>query len=285
MNLLPTRVNLARRKIIEDDLCELCKCALENGIHVLWECGVVRGIWAGSLVKLQKFPQGQGDVLQLFAELLQRLSTEEFEVFLVVSWLIWNQRNLVIHGGKVKDPRQILKRAEDFLTEYHQAQDQLVLPQNVQQQSSGWQPPHSDHYKLNFDAAIYTDLGCSEVGAIIRNEWGEVMAALSAKGSFVQDSEEAETLACRKALEFAIDVGISYLIIEGDNVFVMRAVASNYMDGSKLGNVLEDIHCLVNGLRWSSISCMKRSANTVAHSLACFARNVPDELVWIEDSP
>ena len=124
-------MNLARRKIIEDDLCELCKRAPENGIHVLWECGVARGTWAGSLVKLQKFTQGQGDVLQLFTELLQRLSTEEFEVFLVVSWLIWNQQNSMIHGGKVKDPRQILKRGEDFLTEYHQAHDQLQLLQNA----------------------------------------------------------------------------------------------------------------------------------------------------------
>ena len=105
------------------------------------------------------------------------------------------------------------------------------------------------------------------------------------KGPFVQNSEEAETLACRKALEFAIDVGFSNLIIEGDNVSVMRAVASNCMDGSRLGNVLEDIHWLVRGLRWSSVSCVKRSANTVAHSLARFARNVPDELVWIKDSP
>ena len=47
------------------------------------------------------------------------------------------------------------------------------------------------------------------------------MAALSTKESFAQDSEEAKTLACRNALEFAIDVGISDLIIEGDNVSVM----------------------------------------------------------------
>ena len=151
--------------------------------------------------------------------------------------------------------------------------------------SDGWQPPHFGHYKLNFDAAIYTDLGCSGVGAIIRNERGEVMATLSTKESFAQDSEEAETLACRNALEFAIDVGISDLIIEGDNVSVMRVVASNCMDGSRLGNILEDIHCLVSALRWCFVSCVKRSANTVAHSLARFARNVSDELVWIKDSP
>ena len=80
-------------------------------------------------------------------------------------------------------------------------------------------------------------------------------------------------------------MGISDLIIEGDNVSVMRVVASNCMDGSRLGNILEDIHCLVSALRWCFVSCVKRSANTVAHSLARFARNVSDELVWIEDSP
>ena len=74
------------------------------------------------------------------------------------------------------------------------------------------------------------------------------MAALSTKESFAQDSEEAKTLACRNALEFAIDVGISDLIIEGDNVSVMRVVASNCMDGPRLGNILEDIHCLVSAL-------------------------------------
>ena len=40
---------------------------------------------------------------------------------------------------------------------------------------------------------------------VIRNDKGEVMAALSAKGPPVMDSEEAEVLAGRKALEFALD--------------------------------------------------------------------------------
>ena len=36
---------------------------------------------------------------------------------------------------------------------------------------------------------------------MIRNEKAEVMAAMSAKGTLVGDSEETEILACRKALE------------------------------------------------------------------------------------
>ena len=39
-DILPTRVNLVKRKIITDNTCECYKRAPETGIHVLWECGV-----------------------------------------------------------------------------------------------------------------------------------------------------------------------------------------------------------------------------------------------------
>lgn len=96
-------------------------------------------------------------------------------------------------------------------------------------------------------------------------------------GPFVRHSEEAEIVACQKALEFAIDAGFSDLVVEGDNVNVMRAIALTCMDNSRLGIVIEDIHCLMSGLRWSSVSCVKHSANATAHCLARFARNLSDE--------
>ena len=46
---------------------------------------------------------------------------------------------------------------------------------------------------------------------MIRNDKGEVMAAMVAKGPEVFCSEEAELLACRKAIEFVMDVGFSEL--------------------------------------------------------------------------
>ena len=52
------------------------------------------------------------------------------------------------------------------------------------------------------------------------------MAAMSIKGPPVAYIEEAEVLACRKALEFSIDAGFMDLIIEGDNVNVMRSISS-----------------------------------------------------------
>ena len=56
----------------------------------------------------------------------------------------------------------------------------------------------------------------SGIGAIIRNDRGEVMASLSTKGPPMACSEEAEILACRHAVEFALECGFTKLVLKGD---------------------------------------------------------------------
>ena len=83
--------------------------------------------------------------------------------------------------------------------------------------------PDAITIKLNFDAEVLSGLNRSGYSAIIRNEKCEVMAAMVAKGPEVFCSEEAELLACRKAIEFAVDAGFSELVIEGDNSSTFNA--------------------------------------------------------------
>ena len=94
------------------------------------------------------------------------------------------------------------------------------------------------------------------------------MAAMSVKGPSVSSSEKVEALACRKAIEFAMEAGFSELIIEGDNTTVMKAVAGLSGGYSLLGHVYEDIHCSLRGLHSVSISCVRRGGNKVVHILA-----------------
>ena len=81
------------------------------------------------------------------------------------------------------------------------------------------------------------------------------MAALSARGPAMNDIEEAEAVACRNAMELAIDVGFSKLIIEGDNVMVMSAVSSSSPNWSRLGVIYDNVRCLVAGLCHVVFSC------------------------------
>lgn len=63
------------------------------------------------------------------------------------------------------------------------------------------------------------------------------MGAMSTKGPLVFDSDEVEALACRKALEFAIDVGFSELVIEGDSAKETNSIRSSGANQSWLGHV------------------------------------------------
>ena len=61
---------------------------------------------------------------------------------------------------------------------------------------------------------MFSGLNRSGYGAIIRNEKCEIMAVMAATSLEVFCSEKAELLACRKAIEFAVDTGFSELVIE-----------------------------------------------------------------------
>ena len=140
-------------------------------------------------------------------------------------------------------------------------------------------------YKLNFNAAVFASTRSLGVGVIVRNSLGDVMASPSARGLAVANSEEALALVWRKAVEFAMDVGFTDLVIEGDNAAVMKAITSPQLDRSRLGHIYDDTCTLTIGFRSCTIGCVKRSANSVAHSLARFASHLDEELVWLEESP
>lgn len=265
-------MNLEKRKIIQDNLCQCCEREPETGVHALWECGAAQDVWAGSITCLQKLQTSQCDMMELFVWLFDRLSKSEIEVFIVQAWFIWNQRNTVLHGGKFKEPGWLNKQAMDYLEEFQNQRQQLSTSTPTPVKKKLEPPPHSV-LKLNFDAAIFADQNCTGFGAIIRNEKGEVMATMSAKGPAVSNSDEAEVLACKKALEFSIDAGFKELIIEGDNAYIMKAVRSALSNRSSLGNIFDDVKCLMNGLRYVAVKCIGREGNRVAHDLARFAKN------------
>ena len=230
----------------------------ESVAHVLWQCEVAQDIWAGSIRRLQKGITGQPG--------------------------IWNQRNLVLHGGKIQNPSILIRRARDYLVGFKDKQSQLATSATtglVQE----WRPPMGLAFKLNFDAAIFVNTNSSGVGVIIRNSLGEVLAGLSARGPFVASREEAEVLAFRKALEFALDTGFLDLVIKGYNATLMTTIESPHLNMSRLGHIYDDISTLASSFRSLSVGCIKRNANSVAHFLAHYASQLDEDLVWMEESP
>ena len=112
-------------------------------------------------------------MLHLLEYLLDRLSLEEVEVFFIQAWLIWNRRNNVIHGGKFIDPGTVNQRAAEYLEEYKHVQQQLYEEPVMQNSRTVWEPPLESAFKLNFDAAIFSELNRTGVRVKICNYKGK----------------------------------------------------------------------------------------------------------------
>ena len=89
-------------------------------------------MWASySYHTLQKGLTDQATVMHLFENLMHKLPDDVLELFLVQSWLIWHQRNWVVHGGILQEPRTLNARASNFLEEFKEAQSQLTIPISI----------------------------------------------------------------------------------------------------------------------------------------------------------
>ena len=93
-------------------------------------------------------------------------------------------------------------------------------------------------YKINFDGVVFTDEDKAGIGAIIRNSQDMVMALMSHNVHLPILVVELETLAIAKVLDFSIDLGFVYAILEGDLEIVMNALKD---DLAPLGFLIRDV--------------------------------------------
>ncbi|XP_023908471.1 uncharacterized protein LOC112020143 [Quercus suber] len=114
--------------------------------------------------------------LSLLEYLLDRMEKIEVELMMVQAWLIWNQRNRVVHGGKFLELGWLNKRVAELLEEFQRSQESSqadvvhgVARQVLQNNGTSWQPPPHSVYKLNYDAAMFANNTNSGFGAVIKN--------------------------------------------------------------------------------------------------------------------
>ena len=89
--VMPTKEALVRRTIIEDPLCDGCHETHETPLHAIWLCKELDTIWERSahcqVCRETNFLN--------FKELLSWILTQtsKVELFAMIAWGIWNQRN------------------------------------------------------------------------------------------------------------------------------------------------------------------------------------------------
>ncbi|XP_075655192.1 uncharacterized protein LOC142625413 [Castanea sativa] len=125
-NILPTRANLARRRVLIEPLCAICGQAEETVSHALWECPIARNVWAMVRGKLQKCGARIQTFHLLARQLMEKLTREEQELWAMVAWSIWNARNRFYFEDTQSQPSDILKGATTLLQDYHRWNGQMA---------------------------------------------------------------------------------------------------------------------------------------------------------------
>ena len=78
------------------------------------------------------------DMLQLMEYLMEQVESHDLEVVLVQAWLIWNQRNRVVHGGKFQCLGWLNNRAAEFLEEFQTTSILMGLAHGRQSSRDTW---------------------------------------------------------------------------------------------------------------------------------------------------
>ena len=118
---------------------------------------------------------------------------------------------------------------------------------------------------------------------IIRDCAREVIGALSLQIPLSQSVVEPEALACRRAVQFAWEIGLRRVTFEGDSAAVIQSITRGNSDFLPFGNIIDDILNQVASFQFSEFFHAYRICNAMIDALAKKAKLCTGLQVWLED--
>ena len=118
-NIFPTKLRLKAKGIGQEDNCDL-RGLCESSGHILWGCKVAAAVWSATKTKLHSLPEPHLNILDIVWEIKEHCLGVDWDLFAVTTWSLWNNRNLVRHGGQCKRPEVIVREVAEYLKEVRQ---------------------------------------------------------------------------------------------------------------------------------------------------------------------
>lgn len=172
----------------------------------------------------------------------------------------------------------VVERMKEFHSVQEEPRNQITVPHPTY-----WLPPLPSVYKVNFDGATFQDIASAGLGVVVRYSEGLVIAALSERIHLPPTVAALEALAYRRAILFAIEIGLQEVVFEGNSEVIFKLLTVEQPCMSTFGHIIEDSRSLAARLRMASFTHTKRQGNNVADKLAKLAKNLYEPQVWLED--
>ena len=185
---------------------------------------------------------------------------------MVVLWNLWKRRNNLRLGKPTIPLNKVLEHSREQRIESHSSP--LTLTTLRSKQLARWTLPLDHWYKFNFDGATFVDKDTVGIGIVVCNSDGLLMASLAQQVPLPPSVIGVETLAARRALEFALELGFDRIILEGDSESLNKALKTECSSFTPYGHLVQDILFLSTHLPDFKISLVRRQGNNLVHSLA-----------------
>ena len=242
-------------------------------------------IWEGEVELRKCIRQKFLPFADLLAILFMRKDRLDIDLLAVIIWLIWGRRNSARLGESVLEYHQIQAKAELYLLDFKIAQkdDRRLIADVIR--APRWIPPIPNHFKINFDGAVFSKMDVARLGVVIHDSCGRVVGALAKRIPISTLVAIVEALACQRALIFAKELNLMDTVFEGDAKQIIKALQAREVHQPEYGHVLQDSLVLASKFRVCMFTHVKRVSNSVAHFLARRSKSGNELQVWLGSFP
>ena len=123
-------------------------------------------------------------------------------------------------------------------------------------------------WKTNFNGVMFLESDQAGIGVVVRNQAGQVMAALSKRIQKPDSAKILEALAGQRAVQFILELGFKQPVFKGDLEVIIKALDNEVFSSPSVGHIVKDIWFMSGLLQTKSFSYVRRQGNSVAHALA-----------------
>ena len=131
--------------------------------------------------------------LDMALHLIHSNASQVLDLFFVLSWAIWSNRNKLVHNDSPLSPSQVWILAISTLVNFKMVASLDILPSRHSQ--NRWETPPQGVFKINVDGATSDHGRNSSIGVIISDCNGHVVVALSKYLPSRFATDQVETLA------------------------------------------------------------------------------------------
>jgi len=241
--------------------------------HIYFLSTKVTEIWKElSLEQVRLELADKDSAMEIIRDLVKLNEDAQVKVA-VLMYFWWNERCRRKKGEPRKNAQTI---AHSVRTYAEEIKKQTMTQPNIKGAGQQcWKRPPENMLKLNCDGAYHATTKSGGWGFVIRDDDGAVVKAGCGKIEHAQDVFQVELIACFQAVKYAMEIGVTNIIIESDSLMVKQAATSDAYRLSAFGGLIWELKDLL-AMYFSNVVVYHtpRVCNKVAHELAAMGSSL-----------